>query len=642
MPNELLSLIDQHSVISFDMFDTLVHRTCGDNHTVFQLIEYQLRKDPLTKIYPHLGTSFASTRRLAERTARAEREKAEGDTEVTFDEIYDVLQEMLVIPTKTARILMNYELQMEKKVLYADPEMLKAFNYAVRTNHPVVVTSDMYLPAEVLKFFLSSCGYEAERIQQVFVSCEHRQSKYIDGELFLKIKDQYPENSVLHIGDNERSDERMANLQGLTGYHYSYTAPTTFAFSPSVAQQITDGIITKLWLNKPERSPLELIGLQTYGPLLTGFMVWLLSKMETKQYDYLLFFARDGALFYDAIDRHAKDIELASERLFTSLPLSKYVYISRAAITLPALYDIDIQKLPRMISGHEARPIREWLKLYGIYNAAIVIGEIKECGFNNEEDFVEGGDLRMNALLQKIYPRIIEASIAAKEEALKYFRQFKGKKIAIVDLGWFGSLQQNFTKLLSTEMDISVDGYYFNLWHQHEYSRASLHDNFYAYLRDHSNELFADLPNLLQTGGVELLEDVLSASHGTTLGYLNGEPILEDTEEAVKLDELRHAALEFFDAAVPLLRFIPLSMLDSLNWTRPFFRMVEFPTTMEASVLGEIQHSGGAGMTEHTSTCLAPKLDKASRKDSDLYKAAEKASYWKAAFELRNKRKHVK
>ena len=115
MPNELLSLIDKNDVISFDMFDTLVHRTCGDNHTVFQLLEYQLRVHPLSKTYPHLGTAFATTRRVAERTARAEREKTEGDTEVTFAEIYDVLQEMLVIPANVATTLMKLELEMEKK-----------------------------------------------------------------------------------------------------------------------------------------------------------------------------------------------------------------------------------------------------------------------------------------------------------------------------------------------------------------------------------------------------------------------------------------------------------------------------------------------------------------------------------------------
>jgi predicted HAD superfamily hydrolase len=619
------------------MFDTLVHRVCGDNHTIFQLLELKLRSHPLTLTYSHLGTAFAATRRQAERVARNEREQEFGDTEVTFKEIYEVLQEMLGITADVAADLMQMELNMEVNNLYADPEMKEVFEYAQRTNKPVVVVSDMYLPAETLRYFLDHCGYYTIPIAKIIVSCEYRQSKYMGGELFQHVIDAFPQLEICHLGDNERSDKIMADRAHLTGWHYDYSAPTTFAFTPSVVQSITDGVITKLWLEKKDRTPLELIGMQAYGPLLTGFLVWMLSKIEKKNYDRLLFFARDGALFHTAIDRHMKDAEFGGSRLFTKLPPIDYVYISRAAITLPALFDIDIHKLSRMVSGHESRPVREWLKLYGINNPAVVIGEIKACGFGSEEDLVEGGDPRIDLLLQQLYAVIVQKSEGAREEAITYLKQFQGKKLAIVDLGWFGSLQQNFTKLMNCISDTAVDGYYFNLWQQSNYSRTSLHDNFFAYLRDHGEELFADLPTLLQTGGVELLEDVLSASHGTTLGYLDGQPILEELEEVVKLDELRETTLAFFDAALPILRSVPLSALESINWLRPFFRLVEFPTEMEASALGDVRHSGGAGTTEHTQTPIAPKVDRVILTNKQLYKLAQKAAYWKQGFKLRNK-----
>jgi predicted HAD superfamily hydrolase len=642
---ELQNLIDTHTVISFDMFDTLVHRVCGDHLTIFQLVELQLRTHELTKTYPHLGTSFAASRRQAEQTARNEREKEFGDTEVTFQEIYDVLQEMLVIPTSVAGDLMRMELEMEVRNLYADPEIKQAFEYAHKTNRPIVITSDMYLAADTLKYFLDSCGYDTSVITKIFVSCEHRKSKYVNGELFFAVLDYFPMSDICHIGDNERSDRIMAsvasnsrvNRSRLTGWHYEFSAPLSFSFTPSVAQNIINGITMKMWLDKPDRTPLELIGMQIYGPLITGFLIWLLSKIEKKSYDRLLFFARDGALFHSVIERHLRTPELASERIFTKLPPIDYVYISRASITLPALFDLDVHKLSRMVSGHESRPVREWLKLYGISNAAVHLGKIKSSGFTSEEDLMEGEDPRINLLLQQLYSVITKNSEEAKHEALKYFSQFKGKKLAIVDLGWFGSLQQNFTKVMSCLGDVTVDGYYFNLWQQYNYSRTSLHDNFFAYIRDHGDELFADIPTLLQTGGVELLEDVLSAPHGTTLGYFNGEPILEDLEEVVKLDELRSAAMEFFDNILPILRSVPLSALESINWLRPFFRLIEFPTEVEANTLGEVRHSGGAGTTEYTQTPIAPKLDSTILADKQLYKLAQKAVYWKQGFKLRNK-----
>lgn len=636
MRKELQHLIDTHTVISFDMFDTLVHRVCGDSYTIFQLLELKLRAHPLTKDYPQLGTAFASTRRQAEQTARNERESDVGDTEVTFEEIYDVLQEMLVIPTDVVKHLMQMELDMEIANLYADPEMMDVFEYARRTNHSIVITSDMYLSADDLKRILNHCGYDTSTLK-IFVSCEYRKSKNIDGGLFECVKTIFPTATICHIGDNEYSDKIMADMVHITGWHYDYSAPTTFSFTPSTVQSIIDGVITKLWLEKKDRSPLELIGLQAYGPLLTGFLIWMLSKIEKKKYDRILFFARDSALFYSAIDRHLHEPEPDDNKLFTNLPPIDYVYISRVAVTLPALFDIDVYKLSRMVAGHEVRPVREWLKLYGINNAAVVIGEIKACGFRSEEDLAEGGDPRIDLLLRQLYSIIIQNSKGAKEEALKYFKRFRGKKIAIVDLGWFGSLQQNFTKLMNCIDDVDVDGYYFNLWHHYSYSRASLHDSFFAYLRDHENELFADLPKLLQTGGVELLEDVLSAPHGTTLGYLDGQPVLEDIKEVVELQELRAATLEFFDTVLPILRTVPVSTLESINWIRPFFRLVEFPTEIEANILGEVRHSAGAGTTEHTQTPIAPKLDRFILTNKQLYKLAEKAAYWKQGFKLRNR-----
>jgi predicted HAD superfamily hydrolase len=249
----------------------------------------------------------------------------------------------------------------------------------------------------------------------------------------------------------------------------------------------------------------------------------------------------------------------------------------------------------------------------------------------------------LHGLLQQAYRQVLESSSAAKEEAIKYFDQFQGKKIAIIDLGWLGSLQQNFTKLLAlSNSSVKVDGYYFHLWQLPQYSRASLHDNFYAYLREHGNDLFADLPDLIQTGGVELLEDVLSGSHGTTLGYLDAEPVLEDKESTIDLSPLQDAAIAFFDNLLPILRMIPPQTLDSLDWTRPFFRMVEFPTMQEADVLGEIQHSDVAGMTEQSLVPLAGKLEEYMLSDKEVYKTAEKTSFWKQGFKLRNKAAYKK
>ena len=169
--SELKDLIDSHDVISFDVFDTLIHRLVPHAWSVAKLIELQLRHHDLTKTYPLLGTSFADVRKSAEHISRVEREKFEGDTEVNFDEIYDVLQELLGVDDTTIRALKQIELQTEAQVLYADPVMKKIFEYAKDMGKQIVICSDMYLSRDHIASLLIGCGYELGNIP-IYVSDE--------------------------------------------------------------------------------------------------------------------------------------------------------------------------------------------------------------------------------------------------------------------------------------------------------------------------------------------------------------------------------------------------------------------------------------------------------------------------------------
>ena len=623
----LIEEIRNHDVISFDVFDTLIHRLVAKPRAVFSLMEAQLRNTQHVKAFPVLGTSFAVNRRQAERIARAEREKEAGDTEVTFDEIYSVLQEMLGLSHEATEYVKTLEIQMELKVLYADPIMLEVFNYAKKQHKKVLICSDMYLPKRHISLLLAKCGYKLSGVE-IFVSCDFRKSKF-RGDLF----DMLPRlRRSLHIGDNEHSDVEMAQNAGFDAYHYNFEFPESYSFEDTTTQHIINGVLAKVLLDH-DLTPTELLGAQIYGPLATGFLIWLFTKLKSKQYDRLLFFARDGAVFYDLLKNHFKAMELATERLFTNLPLTDYIHVSRTSMTLPALLEMDVQKMHRMVSGKEPRPVREWLSLYGLINADLYASIITSCGFTSADECIAGGDPRVPNLLQKLYLQILAAATDAKVEAQDYLRNYHSKKLAVVDLGWLGSVQQNFTKILcSIDNDVHVDGYYFNLWTHSSYSRSSLHDSYSAYIWDHANEMTMNIPQLLQEGGVELLEDVLSSTEGTTLGYLDGRPILEEsTTPDPTILQLQKGCKLFFETSIPLIKGFLMTSLDSLDWVKPFFRTIEFPTVKEAEILGEIKHTGGAGETGRVAVPLAGKVS-----NVDEYDAAEDAAYWKQGFKLRN------
>ena len=75
---ELIKKIDSYSIISFDLFDTLVERLVKKPTDVFQLVE-----DRYNQLH-NSNISFANKRKMAEKLAR----KRNKNVEINFNDIY--------------------------------------------------------------------------------------------------------------------------------------------------------------------------------------------------------------------------------------------------------------------------------------------------------------------------------------------------------------------------------------------------------------------------------------------------------------------------------------------------------------------------------------------------------------------------
>ena len=78
MTRNLKKLIDEHLVISFDIYDTLIFRACGESTKVFGLVAEKCSIDP---------SVFTKDRIDAERRAR----EVTTQEEISIDDIYDEL-----------------------------------------------------------------------------------------------------------------------------------------------------------------------------------------------------------------------------------------------------------------------------------------------------------------------------------------------------------------------------------------------------------------------------------------------------------------------------------------------------------------------------------------------------------------------
>jgi len=150
--------IDSHSVISFDVFDTLLIRPYVKPTDLFVHIE--LNEDV---------KGFATARIHAEKNAR------KLCQEVTFDEIYNTIDK------KYAHVKVT-ELDYESSLLRQRPDMTAIYRYAVEHGKKIVMMSDMYLSSDFICEVLKKNGFDS--FDEVFVSCEYRCNKS-SGELLI-------------------------------------------------------------------------------------------------------------------------------------------------------------------------------------------------------------------------------------------------------------------------------------------------------------------------------------------------------------------------------------------------------------------------------------------------------------------------
>ena len=174
-PELLAEKLAAYDVISFDVFDTLIFRPFSKPTDLFYFVAEALD-------YP----DFPGIRKEMERRAREERYRKEGDREVTFAEIYAVLERETGIGQEEG---MGTELDAECRYCFANP---------------YIVTSDMYLREADIRRILEKAGYG--KFDAYYISNEYRCSKH-DGKLYERVRQEEGEGRrYVHVGDNPCSD----------------------------------------------------------------------------------------------------------------------------------------------------------------------------------------------------------------------------------------------------------------------------------------------------------------------------------------------------------------------------------------------------------------------------------------------------
>ena len=419
--NLFLEEIKKHDVISFDIFDTLIFRPFKDPKDLFNLLA--LNGNDL---------GFRKYRIDAEKGVRRLKQKYYGNYEVSLFDIYDELSKKIEIDINKR---IKDEVDMEMELCYVNPFMKRVYQETLKLGKKIIITSDMYLNKEILAKLLKKNGYCD--YTYLYVSCNECKNKRT-GTLYQKIKEDYQNETILHIGDKYDVDFLKPQEYNIDSIHY--LAPKDRAFpSYQMTKTIFDTyqaitmqyLYNGLQLTSVQKEKDYLYGFFVSGIFVLGYVCWIHDFAQKNNLDKIFFLARDGYI-----------LEKVYKILFQDIPC-EYVLWSRYAslITVPGKdYNRFIwQFITRKVKQNKnitVEDILNELNILCLEEKLNMVGVFRENKLSNKkirEIFLK----TLNA-----HKELVLESAKTKEEAAKKYYQKKtgeARKIGIVDIGYRAS-----------------------------------------------------------------------------------------------------------------------------------------------------------------------------------------------------------
>lgn len=427
------------SVISFDIFDTLIKRSVAKPSDLFSLMESSGGDVP---------QGFARLRRDAERRAAAKKQSP-----VTLYEIYEELSTEAEI---TVQPLMQLEMELELASCQPNPEVVSLYKQCLAAGKTVILISDMYLSSAFLKQMLEKCGITG--YHRLYVSCECG-AKKADGSLFrlvLKEWDLAP-HQLLHVGDNIRSDIVWAAKLGMHTRYVKNDEKVLCKQSSHLPEslQLESRVLSAIVRNAcAELGGVKKLGCETLGPILLGFSLWLKDQLEREGIRKVYFMSRDGYVMQRAFDLLQ----------FPGME-SHYLYCSRRSYTVPLLWcHPEFESVFQYITIPKRVSLNRFLIYIGL-EPENYRNRAEACGLSMDRIYENNGffhSQEVRAFYKTIQSDVESNSRKEYDALLTYIRQtgMQGK-VAVVDIGRHGTMQNALQQLIETaKLDIDVTGYY--------------------------------------------------------------------------------------------------------------------------------------------------------------------------------------
>ena len=597
---KVLKHIEHVDVISFDIFDTILTRLVECPIDIFAIVEKFLVENG------HSSAGFAVARFESEKIAR-DIAYQQNKEEVTLDNIYEQLKITYPQYQDFANEAKQTEIMIE--INYSIPSLDNLFliNKILEKNKKIILVSDMYLDEETIKKMLNKVGVSS--FEKLYLSSNLLRTKN-HGTIWQNVLDDYRNNRILHIGDNYHSDVDIPKKNGIETIWYNSliterrlggllsTNIIPFSLMKKLILLTNNVISNDFWFN---------FGATNGSFFVYSFLQWLNNRIGKNKIEHVYFCSRDAQIFYNLWKEYDFD------KVFGVT--SSYLYISRLVLGYSQCY-LECKKHNKLseesltfLSNHNItqgqtnRDVLTRLKVdisnIDVNNFVNKFGELdSEFNFSllNDFKFYLGHDL-----LPLLFPQFEEQY----KNSYQYYAQegiFSTKKIAIVDLGWSGTLQHALT-LFRENLGIKdkISGFYYGLHNGSATGRI-----FYNGLMDAAffSEFNDTNTNILMRNSINILENLHVADHETVIGFTKVMekyvPIFKEKKD--NLEEQIINLNKFYDGLHSVVSKwiknedafgISSSYIDIETAKGALAQVICSPNNLEVRELGHILHAPG-------------------------------------------------
>lgn len=451
-------------VISFDLFDTLLIRRIHDPDIV---------KLPVARYISDLAAqqgiskgwqNIQQLRDAIEQRHRQETAKNFVDQEACYPHFMQELLEIIFQSKFNESLLQqvtDYELAMESTMLVPRQALVEWMKELAQTGKRIFVISDIYLPSSHLQRLLQQAGLNGF-IEQVISSADTFLAK-ASGKAYPMIAEKFAIScqSWLHVGDNPvadglraaetgidtliihdpREDQRKALVKRY--YHYS-------EIKPLLRGRALQQLMAPLEGENRAVSELYVEGYNFLGPLIGIFLQQIRILCQEKKISKIFFLSREGWMFKQYWDKTVATLYPTGD-----LPETEYLYVSRMALAGASCAHQGLTKTNAYIAltPRGNRDFRDICRIFSL-DAEKLLPHLVAHGLTTDTCLSpahEGyrAEYRENfdaLLLDQAFQDEVKRQTKGSNEAMqRYFTEaglFAHENIAIVDIGWLGTIQR--------------------------------------------------------------------------------------------------------------------------------------------------------------------------------------------------------